>query len=81
VIRSILDHPGIWLVRSRPPPKTHDPPVCIHKTDRLAAYFLLEKPIKGYTLKFAVRAIVGNYIRFAKRLLHNPNYAKTVADI
>jgi AmiR/NasT family two-component response regulator len=43
--------------------------------------YLLEKPIKAYTLKFAVRAIVGKYIRFAKRLLHDPNYAKTVADI
>ena len=43
--------------------------------------YLLEKPIKGYTLKFAVRAIVGKYIRFAKRLLHDPDYAKSVADI
>jgi hypothetical protein len=43
--------------------------------------YLLEKPIKGYTLKFAVRAIVGKYIRFAKRLLHDLNYANTTADI
>jgi response regulator of citrate/malate metabolism len=43
--------------------------------------YLLEKPIKGYTLKFAVRAIVGKYIRFAKRLLHDPHYAKSVAEI
>ncbi len=34
VIRAILDHLGIWLVRSRPPPKIHDPPVCIHKTGK-----------------------------------------------
>ncbi|MEK7374505.1 MAG: hypothetical protein AABZ85_05690, partial [Thermodesulfobacteriota bacterium] len=27
VIRAILKHLGIWLVRSRPPPKIHDPPV------------------------------------------------------
>jgi hypothetical protein len=27
VIRSILEHLGLWLVRSRPPPKIHDPPV------------------------------------------------------
>jgi hypothetical protein len=27
VIRAILDHLGIWLVRSRPPPKIHDPPI------------------------------------------------------
>ena len=43
--------------------------------------YLLEKPIKSYTLQFAVRAIVGKYIRFAKRLLHDPDYAKSVADI
>ena len=27
VIRAILDHLGIRLVRSRPPPKIHDPPI------------------------------------------------------
>jgi hypothetical protein len=27
VIRAILEHLGIWLVRSRPPPKIHDPPI------------------------------------------------------
>jgi hypothetical protein len=26
VIRAILEHLGLWLVRSRPPPKIHDPP-------------------------------------------------------
>jgi len=26
VIREILMHLGLWLVRSRPPPKIHDPP-------------------------------------------------------
>ena len=26
VILAILKHLGIWLVRSRPPPKIHDPP-------------------------------------------------------
>ena len=26
VIRNILTHLGLWLVRSRPPPKIHDPP-------------------------------------------------------
>jgi len=26
VIREILMHMGLWLVRSRPPPKIHDPP-------------------------------------------------------
>ena len=27
VIRDIFKHLGIWLVRSRPPPKIHDPPI------------------------------------------------------
>jgi hypothetical protein len=27
VIRDILKHLGIWLVRSRPPPKAHAPPI------------------------------------------------------
>jgi hypothetical protein len=27
VIRDILNHLGLWLVRSRPPPKIHDPPI------------------------------------------------------
>ena len=27
VIRDILKHLRLWLVRSRPPPKIHDPPV------------------------------------------------------
>ena len=26
VIRSILEHLGLWLIRSRPPPKIYDPP-------------------------------------------------------
>jgi hypothetical protein len=26
VIRAILEHLGLWLVRSRPPPKAHAPP-------------------------------------------------------
>ena len=27
VIRAILDHLGVWLVRSRPPPKIHNPSI------------------------------------------------------
>jgi response regulator of citrate/malate metabolism len=42
---------------------------------------LLEKPIKSYTLKLAVRAIVGKYILFAKRMLGDPNFAKNVAKM
>jgi hypothetical protein len=37
VIRAILEHLGLWLPRARPPPKIHDPPVCIHGTGRSAA--------------------------------------------
>jgi response regulator of citrate/malate metabolism len=43
--------------------------------------YLIEKPMKVYTLKLAVRAIVGKYIRFAKRLLGDSVYAKRVAKI
>ncbi|MBN2515885.1 MAG: hypothetical protein JXC33_07615 [Deltaproteobacteria bacterium] len=32
VIREILTHLGLWLVRSWPPPKVHDPPVCMLST-------------------------------------------------
>jgi hypothetical protein len=32
VIRAILSHLGLWLARARPPPKIHDPPVCVHGT-------------------------------------------------
>jgi hypothetical protein len=37
-----LDHLGIWLVGSRPPPKIHDPPVCMHSTGRPAAPYSME---------------------------------------
>ena len=43
--------------------------------------YLIEKPLKAYTLKLAVRAIVGKYIRFARRLLHDPDYAKSISEI
>jgi DNA-binding NtrC family response regulator len=43
--------------------------------------YLIEKPIKVYTLKLAVRAIVGKYLLFAKRLLGNAEFAKYVANI
>jgi len=38
--------------------------------------YLIEKPIKAYSLKLAVRAIVGKYTLFAKRLVNNPDFAK-----
>ena len=40
---------------------------------------LLDTPIKGYTLKLAVRAIASTYILFAKRILGNAEFAKNVA--
>jgi DNA-binding NtrC family response regulator len=43
--------------------------------------YLIEKPIKTYTLKLAVRAIVGKYLRFAKRLLGNAAYAERISKI
>jgi hypothetical protein len=42
VIRAILDHLGIRLVRSRPPPTSHDRPVCIHKAGRPAAAHIMD---------------------------------------
>jgi hypothetical protein len=42
VIRAILDHLGLWLARARPPPKIHDPPVCLHGTGRSAALSILD---------------------------------------
>ena len=39
VIRDILKYLGIWLARSRPPPKIHDPPVC---TGRPAATHIMD---------------------------------------
>jgi response regulator of citrate/malate metabolism len=37
--------------------------------------YLLEKPVKAYALQMAVRAIVAKYIRFAKKLLEDPDFA------
>ncbi|MFH1487963.1 MAG: response regulator [Pseudomonadota bacterium] len=42
--------------------------------------YLLEKPIRAYALQLAVRAIVTKYIKFAKRLLQNPEFAENIAD-
>ena len=33
VIRAILDHLGIWIIKSRPPPKIHDPPAAKYVMD------------------------------------------------
>ena len=42
---------------------------------------LLEKPIKPYALQLAVRAICEKYLKFAKRLFHDPDFAKNVSNI
>ncbi|PKN33789.1 MAG: response regulator [Deltaproteobacteria bacterium HGW-Deltaproteobacteria-19] len=41
--------------------------------------YLIEKPIRAYSLQLAVRAIVGKYLRFAKRILEDPVLAETVS--
>ena len=43
--------------------------------------YLLEKPIKAYSLKLAVRAIVDKYLIFARRVLEDARFAKRVAEI
>lgn len=40
---------------------------------------LLEKPIRPYALQLAVRAIVSKYIKFAKKILHDPGFAENVS--
>jgi hypothetical protein len=40
VIRVILEHLGLWLAKARPPPKIHDPPVCVHSTGRPTAPYV-----------------------------------------
>jgi len=42
---------------------------------------LLEKPIKAYSLKLAVRAIVDKYLLFARRIIEDARFAKRVAEI
>ena len=41
--------------------------------------YLLEKPIRPHALQFAVRAITTKYLKFAKRMLQDPAFAKNVA--
>jgi CheY-like chemotaxis protein len=41
--------------------------------------FLIEKPIEPYALQLAVRAIIGKYLRFAKKLRSNPAFAEAIA--
>jgi len=43
--------------------------------------YLLEKPVKPYALQLAVRAITAKYLDFAKKLIHDPNFAESVARL
>jgi len=40
--------------------------------------YLLEKPVKTYALQLSIRAIAQKYLRFAKKLLQDPDYASDV---
>jgi DNA-binding NtrC family response regulator len=42
---------------------------------------LIEKPLKPYALQLAVRAIAEKYLKFAKKLFQDPDFAKNVSDI
>ena len=41
--------------------------------------YLLEKPIRLYALQLAVKSIAMKYLKFAKKLLQDPGFAKSVA--
>ena len=43
--------------------------------------YLLEKPIRHFALKLSVRSIVMKYVKFAKRLLQDPVFAKSVSKV
>ena len=43
--------------------------------------YLLEKPVKLYSLQLAVRAIVSKYIKFARRLLNDPSLIEALEGI
>jgi len=43
MIRAVLEHLGLWLVRSRPPPKIYDPPVCIHNMGRYSTPYITDE--------------------------------------
>ncbi len=42
---------------------------------------LLEKPVKAYALQLGIRAVVEKYLKFAKKLMENPEFADTVAEL
>ena len=42
---------------------------------------LLEKPIRPYALQLATRSIINKYLRFAKMILHDNDFAESVRNI
>jgi response regulator RpfG family c-di-GMP phosphodiesterase len=40
--------------------------------------FLIEKPIRPFTLQMSVRAVVSKYVRFARKLLEDPALAESI---
>ena len=42
---------------------------------------LLEKPIRPYALQFAVRSIVSKYLRFARKLMRDVEFAERVTRL
>lgn len=44
-------------------------------------HYLVEKPIKPYSLQLAVRAIVSKYIDFAKKILKDPALAGNIDSL
>ena len=42
---------------------------------------LLEKPVRPYALQLAVRSIINKYLRFAKTLLRDSDFADSVDKI
>lgn len=42
---------------------------------------LLEKPVKPHALQLAVRAIAEKYLKFAKLIFEDPDFAKSVSNL
>jgi DNA-binding NtrC family response regulator len=43
--------------------------------------YLIEKPIRPYSLQLSVRAIVAKYVRFARKLLEDPALAESIMSL
>ena len=44
-------------------------------------HHLLEKPLRPFALQFAVRAIAEKYVSFAKRLIEDQEFARSIAGL